>query len=740
MVLLAVGYGAGLATGLSRLMTPVFVLGYLLIVALLVWREWWFPLVPAAMVGVVVGGLVAFSAATSCAAALPVGEHDYRIRTVDPGEGTGRVELTDHRCHGAVLAHWPSAVRIPAGSTMRVTARWVPVARPMSRPDGMLLVRQVDSARGAPSPVEALRNRLVRATQALYGPRAPLVNALLAGWRGELDPDLRSAFASAGMMHLLAISGLHVGLLAAWAYLVLRLVRVPRHPAECAGAAIALSYAAFLGWPAAATRASVVLMIAAGCRWRQRQVRLGALQALSVLLVLIVEPWSIAEPGLWLSVAGVAGVVAAIRWSDQAIGTRWWVRSLSGSAGAVVTTAPLAAAIFGQVAPVGILLNVVGMPLLVALLPILLVSVVCWPLMAAVAHPAAASGSGLLALLELLVRAGAESPGSAAAGQTGWAAAVPWTGLLVAGAWIIRGNTTLPEATRRIAWSAMFASVIAFVTDRRSPAMAGDGGLTMLFADVGQGDATLIRTPLGHWIEVDAGPIGDGYDAGRRVVAPMLARLGVSRVDLFVLSHAHRDHVGGATAVLDRIPFVLAVEPGELFADSAYEGWLSTLSAHHVRWRSVKAGMHWSIDGVSFRVLHPPWPWPHQGEDLNEDSVVLELSFGTFRALMMGDAGFVAEGAMTDSARSVSVLKVGHHGSRTASGASFLAAIRPQVAIVSVGRNHYGHPAPETLDRLHAAGAQAWRTDLEGTVTVTTDGRTFSVKGARSAATFDTRH
>jgi len=192
-------------------------------------------------------------------------------------------------------------------------------------------------------------------------------------------------------------------------------------------------------------------------------------------------------------------------------------------------------------------------------------------------------------------------------------------------------------------------------------------------------------------------------------------------------THGHIDDIARFVSA-DTI--VLAVEPGELFADSAYEGWLSALSAHHVRWRSVKAGTQWIIDGVSFRVLHPPWPWPHQGEDLNEDSVVLELSFGTFRALMMGDAGFVAEGALTDSVRSVSVLKVGHHGSRTASGASFLAAIRPQVAIVSVGRNHYGHPAPETLDRLHAAGAQAWRTDLEGTVTVTTDGRMFSVKGA----------
>ncbi|MGH7593823.1 MAG: ComEC/Rec2 family competence protein, partial [Gemmatimonadales bacterium] len=254
------------------------------------------------------------------------------------------------------------------------------------------------------------------------------------------------------------------------------------------------------------------------------------------------------------------------------------------------------------------------------------------------------------------------------------------------------------------------------------------------------GDAALIRTPLGHWVEVDAGPTGDGWDAGRRVVAPLLAREGVRRIDLFVLSHAHRDHVGGGTAVLDQVPVTLAIEPGELFADSAYDAWLAALAAHHTRWRAARAGTVWSIDGVSFRVLHPPSPWARQGEDLNEDSVVLELSYGGFRALLMGDAGFVAESAMAAGLRPANLLKVGHHGSRTASSAAFLVAVHPQAAVVSVGRNRYGHPSPEAMDRLAHAGVAVWRTDREGTVTVTTDGRTFTVSGVRAAATFGTSH
>ena len=739
-VLLAAGYGAGLATGLSRLTNPGFVAGILVLIAAVIWREWWFPLLAALVVGILAGNQVRSHASPSCPATLPLGEHLFLVRAIDPGVGTGRVAIVDRRCHGSVLAHWPTSGHIDAGSVMRVNARWVPAERPLRRPDGMLLVGRVDSVRSVPSLVEGARNAIMRATNVLYGPRAPLANALIAGWRGELDPELRAAFASAGLMHLLAISGLHVALLAGWAYLLLRLARVPRHYAECIGAAIALGYTAFLGWPAAALRASALLAISAGCRWRQRQVRIESLISLSALTVLVAEPWSIAEPGLWLSVAGVIGVVAATRWSDRALGTRWWCRSLSGSTGAVTTTAPFAAALFGQVAPSGIVLNVVGVPLLVALLPVLFMSVSCWSIAPVLGRAAAASGNGLLALLELLARAGANAPGAVAAGEIGWLAAMPWIGVLAAAVWATHGGTTLSEAIRRIVWSGTLSLLITLIVDFRRPTLAGDTGLTFLFVDVGQGDAALIRTPGGHWIEADAGPTGEGRDAGRRVITPLLAGLGVRRLDLFVLSHAHRDHVGGATSILDRVPFDLAIEPGELFADSAYDNWLSTLRGLRVRWRAVKAGSHWTIDGVDFRVLHPPSAWPHEGEDLNEDSVVLEVSYGRFKALLMGDAGFVAESAIGGTVGRVNVLKVGHHGSRTASGASFLDEIRPQVAIVSVGRNHYGHPAPETLDRLRGAGAQTWRTDTDGTVTVTTDGRTFAVKGARSAATFDTRH
>ncbi|MCA9723248.1 MAG: MBL fold metallo-hydrolase, partial [Gemmatimonadetes bacterium] len=238
-------------------------------------------------------------------------------------------------------------------------------------------------------------------------------------------------------------------------------------------------------------------------------------------------------------------------------------------------------------------------------------------------------------------------------------------------------------------------------------------------------------------IVVDAGPADARWDAGARVVVPFLRRAGARRVDLLVLSHAHRDHVGGAEAVLDAFPVGALLEPGEPFEEAAYRRVLERAAQRGVRWHVGVTGASWTIDGVTFRIVHPGRRWTGRGIDLNDDSVVLEVRWGEFVALFAGDAGERAEPSYLTALGPVDLLKVGHHGSRTATGEALLARIRPEAAVVSLGRNRYGHPAPETMARLAAARTRVWRTDREGPVTMTTDGRTFTVRGERTHATFD---
>ena len=733
--LLALSFGAGLATGLARFPDWSLVPFAALLAAWLLREEWWVLALPTFAVGVVWGTRTAIDTARSCAAVLPLGEHDFTLHTVEPGSGSGRVTVSS--CEGTVTARWPRASDLPAGVSLRATARWLPQPKPLGRPGGLLVVLRVRDVAGAPGPVDRLRTTIARATDTLYQQRAPLVDALITGRRGELDPVLRQDFAAAGLIHLLSISGFHVGLLAAWVLLLLRVTRVPRHPAEALAAIAAVGYAVFLGMPPPATRAAGLVVLAAWCRWRQRNVRPDAMLGGSALLVLAVDPWSITDVGAWLSVLAMGGMMMATRWSDRAIGTGSLTRGLSGSIGATLATAPVSALVFGRVALIGIVLNMVAIPLTALVVPALLASLLAFPLAPELARAFATSGSILLTGLERIAQVGARAPAFGETGAGSLAAAAPWVVVLAAAWWSIHDRSTVREAWRRTAWTGT-AVAWGLLLWSLAPARAiGKGDLTLLFVDVGQGDAALIRTPGGHWVAVDAGPLANGWDAGRRVLVPLLHRYRVARLDAFVMSHAHLDHVGGASALFAEIPVGLVIDPGERVAEPAYEEWLAALAARGTRWHPTEAGVTWTIDSVEFRVRHPPREWSHWGDNLNEDSIVLEVQYHDFAALLMGDAGFVAESTLAGSVPRVDLLRVGHHGSRSASSEEFLAVTHPEAAVISVGRNRYGHPAPETLNRLGAAAIQVWRTDREGTISVVTDGRQFTVRGGRTAATFE---
>jgi competence protein ComEC len=181
------------------------------------------------------------------------------------------------------------------------------------------------------------------------------------------------------------------------------------------------------------------------------------------------------------------------------------------------------------------------------------------------------------------------------------------------------------------------------------------------------------------------------------------------------------------------------VEPGELVADSLYYQFLDELAIGKVLWHRGRRGERLTLDSVSFTILHPDAAWSGWGEDVNEDSLVLLIEYRSFQVLFAGDAGFPAEREMLRAARPVDLLKVGHHGSRGSTGSDWLGALQPEVAVLSVGRNTYGHPAPETLDRLRRHRAAVWRTDQDGTVAVTTDGWQMRVRSKQRTVVYDVR-
>jgi competence protein ComEC len=742
-VLLLFAYGAGLATGLSRFgatLPVVLVLGLMAVICrqhpVAVWLV-------AGLLGRGNAEVVLRAEQQSCEAQLPRRVITLQGRVLDPvhpGAVLGRVQPLGLRCRGAIEARWPKDAVVPAGSRVQVEGRWIERPDRGPRIGGLLLVMRVQLTGRDPTAMERLGNWVAGTIRVLYGSRSGLVDALVVNRRTGMSPELRSRYARAGLVHILSISGFHVGVLVGWVVLLGRALQVPRMWAMLCAAALASAYVVFLGWPAPAARAALLVGLGAQLQLRQRNPQAIPQLAVTALLVLVLDPWAVLDPGAWLSVSALAGALLASRWSDRELGRSWWWRTLAGSVGATLATAPITAALFGLVSVVGIALNFAAIPLAALAVPGLLVSLLIAAISPGLAAPFAAGSGALLGLLDQIVWWGGGWDGAAIVQPTGAVSAGPWLFVLALAGWAIAGGSPRWESLRRGALGLAATIWLLLAIEQYQAVRDAGTGLTLHFLDVGQGDAALIRTPAGRWVLIDAGPRSDRDDAGRRVVAPFLARRRAAGVTMAVISHAHADHLGGLPAVLDRLPVARVAEPAELVADSLYTSLLDRLDMAGVPWYAARAGERFELDGVRFSILHPDTSWVEWRMDLNEDSTVLLVEFGGFRALFPGDAGLHAESRIAGRIGPVDLLKVGHHGSRSATGEAWLAELTPRVAVISSGRgNRYGHPHRETLDRLSRRGTAIWRTDLHGTITVCTNGASFTVTGRGRRQTFETR-
>jgi len=266
--------------------------------------------------------------------------------------------------------------------------------------------------------------------------------------------------------------------------------------------------------------------------------------------------------------------------------------------------------------------------------------------------------------------------------------------------------------------------------------------LTLTFLDVGQGDSLLIQTPDHRNVLVDGGgrPGLDprAFDVGRQVVVPSLLVKGVRRLNAVVVTHPHEDHCGGLAAVLDQVPTDLLLVPASApHPTPAYERLLRLAAEHRIPVRRVREGMSLYLGkGLGCRVLGPPrQPLAGTGSDQNNNSVVLLVGYGSFRALLPGDIERPAEQYLVrrHAPLRCTLLKVAHHGSDTSTGRGFLAAAHPGLAVISVGQNNaFGHPHRETLARLQAAGVRVYRTDWQGALVATSDGHGCRLRAPRA--------
>lgn len=555
------------------------------------------------------------------------------------------------------------------------------------------------------------RRRLQSVVDRIYSPNvAPLVSALTLGDRSMLPDELYDQFRATGLAHVLSISGLHISCLAVALDRLLRRARCPERATFALTMLFLLAYASIVGFPASICRAILMYGLSAAARLLGRPSDGLTGLSLALIVLLIARPLDIADLSLILSFSSVAGLLIFTRlltprrlYRLRHFARRpiiWLISLCAAGLAAQLGALPAVACVFGDLPVYSLLANLPALPLMTVALPVSMLSVVvgCVSPLAGriVALPiewAFRALTALIAQIAALPAASLETP--------------VWPTMLILGYVAVCLLVSPFSAVRRKRKQALVCLLpLSIVVALLMPLSRPSDGLEVLFLDVGQADAAVVRAEDRYYL-VDVGE--------DRTVADHLSRAGIRPSGVF-LSHPHSDHVGGLADVLELCPPSVLYLPCQWRAVLADEGVPELLAA------AEKAG--WTLQflqaGDSLRLsehvtaeVHQPWP--DMTDDANGISLVMSIRFGQGSVLFTGDLPTQYERALLPDC---DVLKVAHHGAKSSTSRLFLKLTSPSAAIVSVGHNGYGHPAAETLDRLTEAGAAVYRTDLCGAITV----------------------
>jgi competence protein ComEC len=552
-------------------------------------------------------------------------------------------------------------------------------------------------------PLVAARGGIASSIRDVLGerPATGIVLGLAVGLQEAISREQWRVLSDTGTSHLMAISGMHVGMVGALAALVAATIQrrrqrsgaqtATRDVAVIAGACTAFAYALLAGWSVPTQRTAIMIASAALALGSRRCTSGADILALAAIVVLVIDPLAPMSVGFWLSFGAVGLLLTATGGFlvDQGILRGYLRAQLAVSFGLI----PVLLAAFGQFSLVSVGANLLAIPLYtLGIVPMILVGTVTLALV----PPA---GTALLEAAAWLVEASWIA--------LEWAAAVPLATWSVAAlpplAWIALVAAALGMLLP-LGWTgraAAAALLIAACTWRPEPLAAGTYRLTLL--DVGQGLSAVVQTRQ-HVLVYDAGPaFRSGVDAGALAVLPYLRSRGIRRVDVLALSHDDADHTGGGRTLLSQIKVDSLVSSGPV----------SGLDAAP---RDCTGGSGWIWDDVSFEWLDRRI---EADSSDNDRSCVLRVSSGGRTLLLTGDIGRAAEAALLErgSLNRVDIVVAAHHGSRSSSSAQFVAVTSPRWVLFSAGhRNRWGFPAPEVVARWRNAGAEAMETAAHGAI------------------------
>ncbi|MCK9408140.1 MAG: DNA internalization-related competence protein ComEC/Rec2 [Bacteriovoracaceae bacterium] len=567
----------------------------------------------------------------------------------------------------------------------------------------------------------------------MRGDEANFLIGLLLGDRTEISDEIKTAFMNTGTIHVLAVSGSHVVLVAEIIVVVVGLLRFSRKPKIILVMMMLIYYMYLTGATPSVVRATIMMLVMYLGKLFEERTDVYNVLGVSAIVILLFEPKQLFDVGFQLSFSAVFSIVYFYPKLNELIpkipepleefkimNTVWQLFAVSLAA--QIGTLPFTAFYFGKVSIVSLFANLVVVPLVGVVVTIGLSGAILGSISMVFAS-CFSEVNELIAVVTLNFVKWAEQVPYAIVHTATFGIQETIIYSLIIGVWFNIGNRVIVKRFVFILLVTANVLLYASVFDN------AEKNLRITFLDVGQGDGTVIQFPTGETILIDAGPYSPGYDAGERNVAPFLRRNGISEIHAVITTHPHADHLGGVPYILKNFTVRQTIDAGQQTFSRLFELYDSLV--HNSTHTAVQAGTVMSFGDVKMYILHPTPRFidtdsSNGYSDLNGSSVVFKLQYGSISMIFTGDAETEAEEHIVrvygDFLRA-DLLKAGHHGSSTSSSEGFISYVMPAHSVISVAQfNKFRHPSKRVIERLIAAGSQVYRTDQDGAVVFETNG------------------
>ncbi|MEQ8524360.1 DNA internalization-related competence protein ComEC/Rec2 [Gracilimonas sp.] len=561
---------------------------------------------------------------------------------------------------------------------------------------------------------------------------APIAKALLVGYKQDLDWESKTAFARAGLSHIMAVSGLHVGFIIAPFWIIIPYFWTKKHGSKIGLILlilILLGYAGITGFSPSVMRASVMAgFLTYGKLFHKVNDSIN-LTAAAAIVLLVINPSQLFDIGFQLSFSAVLIILLILPVIQNLlpywVRIRWYGKPLMVIIVSLVVQFglyPLQVYYFGEISLVSPIANALFVPFLGVVVPLSLIA-----LFLTVFIPIA--GFVLNYPSYIFLEWMSSFVNIAAGWDWAWTTASLNSSLIfILWLFLILGISAWQTAALRWKLVAGFLATACLMFSLNTANRLLPAKLRVTFFDVGQGDAALLQTPNNKNILIDAGVWSPGYNSGRSVILPHLKASGIKHLDAVILSHPHADHIGGILDLIDNISIGIIYNSGYEYDSNLYQSYLSLAEEKSIPIKSLVSGDTLGLDpSMLFLILGPDGNI--YNSDPNEHSLIVNVIYGESEFLFTGDAGEDQEERLVHAYQNLldtDLLKVGHHGSRTSSGTTFLNSVTPEIAVVSLAeRNRFRHPHREALARLHRTDAQMLFTSLEKALVFESDGKSI---------------